>query len=68
MADRLKDANMTPQEFANRLQVTRQQVHKYVKNERIMSLPIAKNSAEILNCEIGDLYEWIPVQYRSKRH
>lgn len=57
----LKDANMTQVELATRLDVTKQQVNKYVLNHRVMSLEVAVNVAEILNCDVRDLYEWVEV-------
>lgn len=67
LSDILSRSHMTQQELANRLGVTRQQIHYYCTNERVMSLPIAKNIAAILNCEIDDLYVWIRVKERKKR-
>lgn len=58
---------MTQQELAYKLNVTKQQVNHYVFGRRIMSLPIAKNVATILGCDIDDLYEWIYVDERKKR-
>lgn len=61
LRSRLKDADMTQQELANRLNVTVQQINKYVLNKQGMSLQIAKNIASILNCQMEELYEWIEV-------
>lgn len=58
---RLYDADMNQQELAERLNIKAQQINKYVLNKRIMSLPVAKNIASVLNCRIEDLYEWIEV-------
>lgn len=58
LREQLRKVNMTQQELANRLGITKQQVNKYVKKEHVMTLKTAKNIAEILNCDIGDLYEW----------
>lgn len=55
---RLKEANMSQQELANRMKVTRQQINKYARNTQIMSLPVAKEVSDILGCSIDDLYEW----------
>jgi len=52
---------MTQSELANELGVSKQQINKYVKNKRIMSLETAGNIAFILNCHIDDLYEWVKV-------
>lgn len=67
LSDQLKQSKMTQQELANRLDVTKQQINHYVFGRRIMTLPIAKNVASILDCEIDDLYEWIYVDERKKR-
>jgi DNA-binding XRE family transcriptional regulator len=58
---------MSQQELAERIGVTRQQINHYSNNRRIMTLHVAKNIAFILQCDIDDLYEWIPVKSRSKR-
>ena len=46
---------------AGKLQVTRQQINKYIMNRQRMSLETAKNIAAIVHCAIEDLYEWIEV-------
>jgi DNA-binding XRE family transcriptional regulator len=67
LADRLLQARLSQQELAEKLGVTRQQINHYSTNRRTMTLPVAKNIAFILQCEIDDLYEWIPVKSRYKR-
>lgn len=67
LSDILLQARMTQQELAERLGVTRQQINHYVNNRRVMTLETAKNIACLLNCDIEDLYEWIPVEVREKR-
>lgn len=67
LSDKLLRARMSQQELADRLGVTRQQIHAYTTGKRIMVLPIAMNIAAILHCEITELYEWIPVEVRTKR-
>jgi transcriptional regulator with XRE-family HTH domain len=67
LSDLLQLKRVTQQELADKLGVTRQQINHYVKDNRLMTVPIAKNIASILNCEIDELYEWIPVEVRSKR-
>jgi transcriptional regulator with XRE-family HTH domain len=52
---------MSQQELADKMDITVQQVNKYVLNKQGMSLRIAKNIAVILGCHIDDLYEWIEV-------
>jgi len=58
---------MSQQELAERLGVARQQIHSYTSGKRLMTLPIARNIAHVLHCDINDLYEWIPVEERRKR-
>jgi DNA-binding XRE family transcriptional regulator len=58
---------MPQQELADRIGVTKQQIHSYTIGKRMMTLPIAKNIAAVLHCEINDLYEWLPVEVRKKR-
>lgn len=50
---------MEQSELAKKLNVTRQQINKYVQNKQTMSIEVARNIASILNCRIEDLYEWI---------
>lgn len=49
---------MEQRELADRLNVTPQQINKYVKNVQRMSLEVAKNISIILDCDMDDLYEW----------
>jgi len=51
-------ADMTQVELAEHLAITPQQIHHYVKGNRVMSLQVAKNISAILGCAIDDLYEW----------
>lgn len=67
LSDKLLQARMSQQELADKLGVTRQQINSYTTDRRIMSLPVAKNIATILHCEIDDLYEWITVELPNKR-
>ncbi|MBT2215882.1 helix-turn-helix domain-containing protein [Virgibacillus dakarensis] len=62
LRSKLQDANMSQLELATKLNVTRQQINKYVSDPpTIMTLQVAKNIAAILHCSIEDLYEWIEV-------
>lgn len=54
----LRKNDMTQQELATRLNITKQQVQKYVKRESVMSLATAKSISEVLDVPIDDLYEW----------
>lgn len=67
LSDRLLQARMTQQELADKLGVTKQQINHYSTERRIMTLPVARNIAYVLRCDIEDLYEWIPVKVRNKR-
>ena len=54
----LLDRNdMSQQELALRLGVTRQQINKYNKNKAVMSYQVAYNIAVVLGCSMSDLYE-----------
>ena len=50
--------DMSQVELAGLLNVTPQQIQHYVQNNRIMSLKVAKNISEILNCNMDELYDW----------
>ena len=67
LLDILKQKNVTQQELAEKIGVTKQQINHYIKNRRIMSIQIAANIAYVLDCEIMDLYEWHFVEIRDKR-
>lgn len=58
LRERLKEKDMTQVELADILGVKVQQINKYVKDRQKMSLQVAKQIAEILDCRIEDLYEW----------
>lgn len=61
----LDDANMEQTELANKLNVTKQQINKYVTNKQLMSLEVSRNVASIMHCRIEDLYEWHEVGYNE---
>ena len=61
LQDLLDERKMTQQELADKLGMKKQQIQNYVRKNRVMYLPIAKNIASTLNCCIEDLYEWIEV-------
>lgn len=54
----LRKSDMEQRELADLLNVTVQQINKYVLDKQKMSIQVAKNIAFILNCTIDDLYEW----------
>ncbi|UYB50140.1 helix-turn-helix domain-containing protein (plasmid) [Lysinibacillus capsici] len=54
----LRKADMEQRELADLLNVTVQQINKYVLDKQNMSIQVAKNIAFILNCTIDELYEW----------
>lgn len=61
LRQRLREADMTQVELAEELNVTVQQINKYVLDKRKMSLQTAANVAFVLGCNIEDLYEWVEV-------
>lgn len=58
LLDLLKSRKMTQTELANRIGGSKQQIGSYIRNSRMMSLTTAYNIAEVLGCEIKDLYTW----------
>lgn len=55
---RLQERHMTQQELADSMDITSQQISKYVNNRQKMSIEVAVNIAAILKCRVEDLYEW----------
>jgi plasmid maintenance system antidote protein VapI len=67
LSDKLEELEMTPAELARRLDISRQQVGKWVNGEQKMNLQSAKNVATILGLDhADDLYEWVLVKNRKK--
>jgi plasmid maintenance system antidote protein VapI len=62
----LKKINMSQAEFARRLGVTRQYIHKLIIGTSTMSLEMAVNAAFILECQVNDLYKIIYVSNRKE--
>ena len=54
----LHNSSMDQVDLADKMNVTPQQINKYVRNTQRMSLEVAFNISLILNCEIKDLYVW----------
>ena len=50
---------MTQQELADQLDITVQQINKYVLNRQKMSYETAYNISKKINCHMDELYEWI---------
>lgn len=57
----LDEKGMEQAELARKLNVTRPQINKYVRNKQGMTLQTAYNIAQILQCHVEDLYEWVEV-------
>ena len=57
----LEQKGMSQRELAEKLNVTQPQVNKYVRDKQKMSIQVARNIANILNCHMEELYEWIEV-------
>lgn len=67
LPDILARLRMSQQDLATIMGVTRQQINDYCTGKNIMTLPVAINIALVLGCDIKDLYEWFPVEVRTKR-
>lgn len=61
LRQRLIDADMTQQQLADYMDITVQQINKYVLNRQKMSIEVAINIAFVLHCNVEDLYELIEV-------
>jgi len=59
--------DMTPAEFARRMDVSRAAVTMWMNNERDMSYENACMGARILNCHAEDFYELIEKPRKKKR-
>lgn len=59
LLDILKSRGMTQTELAYRIGGSKQQIGSYIRNKRVMSLQTARNIADVLNCDINDLYTWV---------
>ncbi|WP_240470132.1 helix-turn-helix transcriptional regulator [Brevibacillus laterosporus] len=59
--ERLKIADMTQADLAEKIQMKRQQLSDYANNRNVMSLSNARSIAHALGCHIDDLYEWIEI-------
>lgn len=57
----IKRKEMTQQEFADRLGISKQTLRHYITCRTIMPLEIAFNAAIILDCSVYDLYETVDV-------
>ncbi|PPA87938.1 XRE family transcriptional regulator [Brevibacillus laterosporus] len=68
--ERLKIADMTQTDLAEKIKMKRQQISDYANNRNVMSLSNAKSIAYALNCHIDDLYEWneIPPSKRNRNN
>ncbi len=55
----LAQKGLTQSELAERLGMSRQQLNRYVQNQRIPNAEITKNIAVELDCEMDDLFEWV---------
>ncbi|WP_436241486.1 helix-turn-helix transcriptional regulator [Paenibacillus sp. LjRoot56] len=57
---------MSQAEFARRIDVSEPYVSQIIKGKTTFSLLKAKHAADVLNCNIEDLYVWIP-EIKGKR-
>lgn len=55
----LRENKLTPSEFADRTEYSKQQISDYVTGRRKMNLSNAKTIAALLGVPIDDLYEWV---------
>lgn len=57
LLDILQSRNMTQKELADKLNLPKQRIYEFVHNRTVMSYPTAFNIAEILECDMRDLYK-----------
>jgi transcriptional regulator with XRE-family HTH domain len=63
----LRENNLTPQEFVERTEYSKQEISDYATSRRKMSLSNAKTIADELGIPIDDLYEWVEVKRKARR-
>lgn len=66
----MRERRISPQQLANELGMTIQEVSDHSHTRKITSLPKAKLYAEYFGVPIDDLYEWqvVPPRKRSRQH
>ena len=62
LRSRLKQARLTQEKLAKRLDLSQQMISHYVNGRKVMSLEVAYNIAFIIGCDVDDLYTW---EYRN---
>jgi plasmid maintenance system antidote protein VapI len=65
LREHLNNARLTQSELAAILDITVQQVNKYVTGRQMMSYQTAKNISVVVRCRMEDLYEWHEVGYNE---
>ncbi|MFF0831057.1 helix-turn-helix transcriptional regulator [Brevibacillus sp. NPDC003359] len=53
----LANSDLTQQELADRVGMTKQQINNYARNRGVMTLENAINIAAVLGCSVESLYE-----------
>ncbi|HJV46602.1 MAG TPA: helix-turn-helix transcriptional regulator [Bacillota bacterium] len=59
LRERLREARMTQQELASRLNTTKQKVNDYAHGRRPISLELAYTISLTIGCSIESLFEWV---------
>jgi len=59
LPEHLRNANMTPAEFARRMKVQRSTVSRWMTGERRMDYENTVLAAMILGLHAEDMYEWL---------
>jgi len=60
LRDLLVECGFTQTMLADKSGYDKSHISKYVQGKQEMTLGTARTFAQILNCTIDDLYEWIP--------
>jgi len=63
----LRDKKISPQEFADRVGFSKQQISDYANNRRKMNLSNAKTIAHALEIPIDELYTWVQSSRKRSR-
>ncbi len=61
LAELIEDAGISKNKFSQRAEMQRTQINRYCKNSiALLDIDVLARICTVLNCEIGDLLEFVP--------